>query len=143
MILGCLTLPAPETGDSCYTGITAIFEFVTAVLVKIQSLWNTTAYLQVNSYYLPRRHVPEDMNPAGITVGIAVSSFFHYTHIRSCRMLPARKSLFVSIAKRLIFVDDCSILDTPGRTRITVVMPEIATFRYKTAYLRYTRKSTH
>lgn len=116
------------------------FEAVTAVLLKIQSLWDITAYLQVNSYYLSRRHVPEDLNPAGITLGTAVSSFFHDTHMRICRKLPARKSLFVPIAKRLLFVDECSTLVTPGSTRITVVMPEIATFRYRIVYLRYKRK---
>lgn len=113
------------------------------MLLKIQSFWDITAYLQVNSYYLPRRHVPEDVNPAGITVGTAVSSFFYDTHIRSCKKLPARKSLFVSTAKRLLFVDECSTLVTPGSTRITVVTPEIATFRCKIAYLRYTWKSTY
>ena len=112
------------------------------MLLKIQSLCDITAYLKVNSCYLPRCNVPEDLNPAGITVSTEVSSFFHDTHIRSCRKLPARKSLFVSIAKRLLFADECSTLVTPGSTRITVVIPEIETFRYKIAYLQYTWKST-
>jgi hypothetical protein len=101
------------------------------------------ACLQVNSYFLSRRHVPEDFNPAGTTVGIAVSSFSYGTHLHSCRMLPARKSLVVSIAKRLHFVEQCSALYTPGSTKITVVMPEITTFRYKIAYLQCTQKLTH
>lgn len=110
--------------------------------LKVQSFWDVTACLQVNSYYLSRRHVPEDLNLAGITVGTACHPFSvtHIYVVAGC--CKCGSLLFVStrIAKQLLFVVECSALVTPGSTRITVVMPEIGTFRCKIAYLRYTRK---